>query len=145
MFLSLFDVFKIGIGPSSSHTMGPMVAAERFLEALAGGVDPIPGAGPAARIGVRLHGSLAHTGRGHATDRAALLGLAGFTPAAFDAEKAAAAEAEVHRSKSVTVEGLGELAFDPDADLVFDYGPPLPAHTNGIVFSAWDAAGNLRL
>ncbi|MEL7346846.1 MAG: L-serine ammonia-lyase [Pseudomonadota bacterium] len=145
MFLSLFDVFKIGIGPSSSHTMGPMVAAARFLDALRGGALSVPGAGAPARLGVRLHGSLAHTGRGHATDRAALLGLAGFRPEDFDAERAATAEAAVRATGTVEVAGIGSLAFDPNADLVFDYGPPLPAHTNGIVFSAWDAHGNLYL
>ena len=78
MFLSVFDIFKLGIGPSSSHTMGPMVAAGRFLDLLRNGADRIPGAGEAARLGARLHGSLAFTGKGHATDRAVILGLAGF-------------------------------------------------------------------
>ena len=79
MFLSVFDIFKIGIGPSSSHTMGPMVAAARFLDALRAGQDRIPGSGPAARIEARLHGSLAFTGKGHATDRAVDVGfISGF-------------------------------------------------------------------
>ncbi|MEO1470605.1 MAG: L-serine ammonia-lyase [Pseudomonadota bacterium] len=145
MFLSIFDVFKVGIGPSSSHTIGPMVAANRFLADLAGGADPVPGAGPAARLGVRLHGSLAHTGRGHATDRAAMLGLAGFRPDPFDARAADAAEAAIRAGEGIEVEGLGRLAFDADRDLVFDYGPPLEAHPNGITFSAHDDRGNLRL
>ncbi|MEM7499953.1 MAG: L-serine ammonia-lyase [Pseudomonadota bacterium] len=144
MFLSIFDVFKIGIGPSSSHTMGPMTAAARFLDALRS-EEPIPGAGPAVRLGCRLHGSLAHTGRGHATDRAVMLGLAGFRPDVFDAEKAAAAEAALRETKVLDLKGLGTLAFDPEADLVFDYGPALEAHTNGLVLSAFDAEGNLRL
>ena len=78
MFLSVFDIFKVGVGPSSSHTMGPMVAAGRFLDALRAGADRIPGSGAPARLGCRLHGSLAFTGKGHATDRAVILGLAGF-------------------------------------------------------------------
>ncbi|MEM6676415.1 MAG: L-serine ammonia-lyase [Pseudomonadota bacterium] len=143
MFLSLFDVFKIGIGPSSSHTMGPMVAAGRFLE-LMRRAEPIPGAGPPARLGVRLHGSLAHTGRGHATDRAALLGLAGFLPDSFDAAAAERAEAQVRAEKAVEVTGVGRIAFDPETDLIFDYGPPLAGHTNGMVVSVRDAEGNLR-
>lgn len=71
MFLSVFDIFKIGVGPSSSHTMGPMVAGARFLEALR--ASPFSAHG----VRVRLHGSLAFTGKGHATDRASILGLAG--------------------------------------------------------------------
>ena len=72
MFLSGFDIFKIGVGPSSSHTMGPMLAATRFLDALRLGTGRVPGAGPAARVEATLHGSLAFTGKGHATDRAVI-------------------------------------------------------------------------
>ena len=92
MFLSVFDMFKIGIGPSSSHTMGPMVAAARFLAALR--------ASPFAAQGLRasLHGSLAFTGVGHATDRAVMLGLAGFTPEEYDA-----AAAELSNSRKLIV------------------------------------------
>ncbi|MEL6766461.1 MAG: L-serine ammonia-lyase [Pseudomonadota bacterium] len=144
MFLSIFDVFKLGIGPSSSHTMGPMTAAARFLDALRSD-EPIPGAGPAARLSCRLHGSLAHTGRGHATDRAVMLGLAGFRPEDFDADRAEQAEAALRETKTLEIEGLGTLAFDPETDLVFDFGPALEAHTNGLVLSAHDAEGNLRL
>ena len=75
MFLSVFDMFKVGIGPSSSHTMGPMVAAARFLDAMR--ASPFKFAG----LRASLHGSLAFTGVGHATDRATILGLAGFTTA----------------------------------------------------------------
>ena len=85
MFLSVFDMFKVGVGPSSSHTMGPMVAAARFLDRMR--------ASPFQFHGLRasLHGSLAFTGVGHATDRATILGLAGFEPATYDAAKAEAA------------------------------------------------------
>jgi len=69
MFLSVFDIFKIGVGPSSSHTMGPMTAAARFLDDLRGAAEKIPGAGTLTRLGASLHGSLAFTGKGHATDR----------------------------------------------------------------------------
>ena len=79
MFLSVFDMFKIGIGPSSSHTMGPMVAAARFLDHLRGLPFAVSG------LKASLHGSLAFTGVGHATDRAVILGLAGFIPSAYDA------------------------------------------------------------
>ena len=144
VFLSLFDIFKIGVGPSSSHTMGPMVAAARFLEALRTR-DRIPGAGPVAALGCRLHGSLAWTGKGHATDRAVILGLAGFEPATLESEKTEPALARIGAEKRIEVPGLGGLAFDPDGDLVFDYGPPLPGHANGLVLSARDAEGNLYL
>jgi L-serine dehydratase len=145
MFLSAFDIFKVGVGPSSSHTMGPMVAAGRFLAALRSGADRVPGSGEPARLGCRLHGSLAFTGKGHATDRAVTLGLAGFEPADFDAARAAKALARIAATGRVAPPGLPELAFEPAHDLVFDYGPPLPGHANGLVLSAYDAAGNLHL
>ncbi|MBY8977417.1 L-serine ammonia-lyase [Rhodobacteraceae bacterium NNCM2] len=142
MFLSIFDIFKIGIGPSSSHTMGPMVAAARFLDQLRGG-DRVPGARDLARLSCRLHGSLAFTGRGHATDRAVILGLAGFEPATLEADAAEAALAAISDTRTIEVPGLGTLAFDPDADMIFDYGPALPLHANAMVLSGWDSDGNL--
>ena len=144
MFLSLFDVFKIGVGPSSSHTMGPMVAAGRFLDALRH-ADREPGAGPPARLTCHLHGSLAWTGKGHATDRAVALGLLGFAPATLDPDEAEAALDRLRASRRVAPVGLPEMAFDPEADIVFDWGPPLPGHANGMVLRAHDAAGNLAL
>lgn len=142
MFLSVFDIFKIGIGPSSSHTMGPMVAAARFLDTLREGRDRIPGAGAPEAVRCRLHGSLAFTGKGHATDRAVVLGLAGFRPDTLDAAAAEAELARVAAEKTVRPEGLA-LRFDPAHDIVFDYGPPLEHHTNGMVLEADDARGNL--
>jgi L-serine dehydratase len=143
MFLSVFDIFKVGVGPSSSHTMGPMVAASRFLDLLREGREVIPGAGALSGVSARLHGSLAFTGKGHATDRAVVLGLAGFLPDSFDIDKAAAAEATLAETHSLTPPDLPPLAFDPEADVVFDYGPPLPGHANGLVFQAWDERGAL--
>ncbi|OWU86578.1 serine dehydratase [Oceanicola sp. 22II-s10i] len=139
MFLSVFDVFKVGIGPSSSHTMGPMVAAARFLDDLR--------AAPFRPRGLRasLHGSLAFTGAGHATDRAVILGLAGFRPADYDANRAEAALATIRETGRVAPEGLPELGFIPEEDLVFDYGPPLPGHPNGMILSATDAQGDVIL
>jgi L-serine dehydratase len=136
MFLSVFDIFKVGIGPSSSHTMGPMVAAARFLDGLR--------AGPFTPRGLRarLHGSLAFTGVGHATDRAVILGLAGFRPDDYDADAAEAALAGIRAQREMRPEGLPPLAFDPARDLVFDYGPPLPGHPNGLVLEATDAQGD---
>ena len=142
MFLSVFDIFKLGVGPSSSHTMGPMTAAARFLDDLRGGAEKIPGAGRLSRLGASLHGSLAFTGKGHATDRAVVLGLLGFRPDTLDPDAAEALEAEVRSSGRIAPPGLGDLAFDPDRDLVFDYGPPLPGHANGLVLRAYDERGN---
>ena len=142
MFLSVFDIFKLGVGPSSSHTMGPMTAAARFLDDLRGGAELIPGAGVLARLGASLHGSLAFTGKGHATDRAVVLGLMGFRPDTLDPDAAEALEAEVRATGRIHPPGLGELAFAPDRDLVFDYGPPLPGHPNGLILRAFDRLGN---
>ena len=139
MFLSVFDMFKVGIGPSSSHTMGPMVAAARFLDGLR--------ASPFHFHGLRasLHGSLAFTGVGHATDRATILGLAGFAPDSYDADKAETALARIRETKTIEAPGLGTLAFDPSKDLTFDYGPALPGHANGMVLKATDAQGDVIL
>ena len=138
MFLSVFDVFKIGIGPSSSHTMGPMSAAADFLDLLRGAE-----AGPAARsLRVTLHGSLAFTGRGHATDRAVALGLLGHRPADLDLEAAERGLADLAETRRLAPPGLPGLRFDPAHDIVFDYGPPLPGHANGLVVVALDGHGD---
>ena len=139
MFLSVFDMFKVGIGPSSSHTMGPMVAAARFLDTLR--------ASPFHFHGLRasLHGSLAFTGVGHATDRATILGLAGFAPDTYDADKADAAFARIRDTKIIEVPGLPPLHFDPLKDLQFDFGPALPGHANGMILKATDAQGDVIL
>ncbi|MEM6620711.1 MAG: L-serine ammonia-lyase [Pseudomonadota bacterium] len=142
MFLSVFDVFKIGIGPSSSHTMGPMVAAARFLEQLRLRANRIPGGQDPVSVRCRLHGSLAFTGRGHSTDRAVMLGLLGFVPADMGPADAGPALEKLRAVKRITPDGL-DLAFDPDGDLIFDFGPALDLHTNALVFEALDAHGNL--
>ena len=139
MFLSVFDMFKVGIGPSSSHTMGPMVAAGMFLDLLR--TSPFEAAG----LKARLHGSLAFTGVGHATDRATLLGLAGFSPETYDAAKAADTLEAMKRTKVVSPEGLGTLSLDPASDIAFDFGPSLPGHTNGMILMATDAQGDVIL
>ncbi|WP_407492387.1 L-serine ammonia-lyase [Pseudooceanicola sp. MF1-13] len=139
MFLSVFDVFKIGVGPSSSHTMGPMVAAGRFLDRLR--------AAPFTASGVRatLHGSLAFTGKGHATDRAVILGLAGFLPDTFDADAAEATLLSIAGSKKISPPALPQLTFDPQKDLRFDYDTALPGHANGMVIDALDVQGDVIL
>jgi L-serine dehydratase len=145
MFLSVFDIFKIGVGPSSSHTMGPMLAAARFLEALCEARQRKPGCAPPVRIAASLHGSLAFTGKGHATDRAVVLGLIGYRPETLDPEEAGRREAALREAGQIDVPGLGPLGFDPDEDVVFDYGPPLPGHANGLVLRGFDADGAVFL
>ncbi len=139
MFLSVFDMFKVGVGPSSSHTMGPMVAGARFLDTLRG--SPFHARG----LRASLHGSLAFTGKGHATDRATILGLAGFAPDTYDHDKAEAALAEIARTGAVSPPGLPTLSFVPERDLVFDYGHPLAGHANGMILMATDAQGDVIL
>jgi len=137
MFLSVFDMFKIGVGPSSSHTIGPMVAAARFLDHLR--------AQPFAVAGLRasLHGSLAFTGVGHATDRAVILGLAGFEAETYDAPRAEAELARIRAEGVIRPDGLGTMRFAPEEDLVFDYGPPLPGHANGLILRGTDPQGDV--
>jgi L-serine dehydratase len=137
MFLSVFDMFKLGIGPSSSHTMGPMVAAGRFLDRLRASPFKVHG------FRASLHGSLAFTGVGHATDRATILGLAGLLPDTYDAAHADAFLAEIYASGQINAPGLGMLKFDPKTDLVFDFDTPLPGHANGMVLRATDAQGDV--
>ena len=145
MFLSIFDIFKVGIGPSSSHTMGPMTAAGRFLEDLRGGRDKEPGAGELGGVSASLHGSLAFTGKGHATDRAVMLGLMGYLPATMDPDAVDDLIATLTEEKVVRPEGLPELSFDPSKDVVFDYDLTLPGHANGMILKAWDVSGNLYM
>ena len=134
MFLSVFDVFKIGVGPSSSHTMGPMTAAADFLDCLRSS----PASKTAASVRATLHGSLAFTGKGHATDRAVALGLLGWRPSALDMDLA---ERQLEALRAHKRLERPPLVFDPAADIVFDYGPALPGHANGLVLEARDGAG----
>jgi L-serine dehydratase len=136
MFLSVFDIFKIGIGPSSSHTVGPMVAARHFVQE-----DLRPLAAKARRLTVSLHGSLAFTGKGHGTDRAIALALAGEAPDTLDPDRVSAILAALAEAKSLAAIGLPGIAFDPAADIRFEYGPALPGHANGMVFRALDSVG----
>jgi L-serine dehydratase len=136
MSLSVFDIFKIGIGPSSSHTMGPMNAARTFVELLAarGLLERT------AQVSAQLYGSLALTGRGHCTDRAVLLGLSGMSPDTIDS---AAVEPALHRIRStgrIRLLGRHEIAFDEPLNLLFHIDQVLPGHSNGMRFTAHDAA-----
>ncbi|NTF42072.1 L-serine ammonia-lyase [Rhizobium sp. AC27/96] len=139
MFLSVFDVFKIGVGPSSSHTMGPMSAANRFLDLVLSNEWPRPSSNVhVASIKVSLHGSLAHTGIGHGTGRAVILGLMGERPDNVDPDQMDATIDEVERSGRITPPGHPAYQFQPRTDLIFDKKVPLPGHANGMSFSAFD-------
>lgn len=145
MFLSIFELFKIGIGPSSSHTMGPMTAAGRFLDELLGGDWPRPRGARIERIAVTLHGSLAFTGIGHGTDRAVILGLDGETPDSVDPDRIDAILERIGAEKTVHPVGHPAYRFDPEADLVFDRKTPLAGHPNGMAFRALAGDGTMLL
>ena len=140
--ISIFDIFKIGVGPSSSHTVGPMKAAREFVRNRTIHGDRST---PLARITVHLYGSLALTGKGHGTDSAVLLGLAGFEPDTLDPDAVEGVLRGIHAAKELEAPGTGLIAFDPQADVVFEYDEVLPRHTNGMRFTAYDAAGNVLL
>ncbi|MCJ8521242.1 L-serine dehydratase [Pseudorhizobium tarimense] len=145
MFLSVFDVFKIGVGPSSSHTMGPMSAAKRFLDLILSDEWPRPTGARVAQLKVSLHGSLAYTGIGHGTGRAVILGLTGEEPHTVDPDRMDAAIAAVEAAGWLAPPGHPEYRFQPKDDLVYDKKQPLPGHANGMTFSALDASGRLLL
>lgn len=137
--LSVLDIFRIGIGPSSSHTVGPIRIAKRFGESLRR-KDRLP---KTARIIVELQGSLALTGKGHATPKAVILGLLGLEPETLNPDTADADVANVYRDKAMKLLGEQPIQFDPETDLVFDYETPPDLHPNGMKLSAYDADGEL--
>jgi L-serine dehydratase len=145
LFLSVFDLFKIGIGPSSSHTMGPMTAAARFLDEILTGDWPRPAGAKVDRVGASLHGSLAYTGVGHGTDRAVMLGLYGLTPVTVDPDQTDGIVEQISRDKRVSPEGHPSYRFDPGIDLVLDKKTPLLGHANGMAFYAYDVSDRLLL
>jgi len=145
VFLSVFDLFKIGIGPSSSHTMGPMTAAARFLHEILEGDWPRPAGATVGHIAASLHGSLAYTGTGHGSDRAVILGLAGELPASLDPDAAEPMIDRIRAEKRVSPPGHPSYRFDPAVDLVFDRKTPLPGHANGMTFLAGGNDGRLLL
>ncbi len=142
MTTSLFDLYKIGVGPSSSHTMGPMCAACRFAREL----DRDGLLERASRVATDLYGSLALTGMGHATDRAILLGLAGNEPAAIDPAAIASTVAAIRAARHIALAGRHVIAFDEPRDLLFHRDQMFPpgsgaTHPNGLRFTAFDADG----
>lgn len=139
MALSAFDLYSIGIGPSSSHTVGPMRAAKTFVDGVVadGRLDRV------ARVQAELFGSLGATGHGHGSDKAVLLGLEGETPEGCDTGSADERVATIKSDREVRLAGRHPVAFDPDADLVMHRRKSLPTHPNGMTFRAYDHAGEV--
>jgi L-serine dehydratase len=138
MTVSVFDLFKLGVGPSSSHTMGPMTAGGRFVRRLRD-VGVLPAV---SRVRATLYASLALTGRGHATDRAVILGLAGFEPASLDPDAGEAALTRIRAEAWLALGGDGPgVAFDERRDIVWAGTERRPQHPNALTFAAFDAAG----
>jgi L-serine dehydratase len=138
MAVSVFDLFKIGIGPSSSHTVGPMRAALLFVQSLER--DAL--IGRTARVRVELYGSLGATGKGHGTDRGILLGLMGDAPDTVDPATIAARLAQVQRTQQLPLLGGRPVRFIAKDQMLF-YRQALPEHPNGMKFYAYDAADEL--
>ncbi|RZA31273.1 MAG: L-serine ammonia-lyase, partial [Lysobacteraceae bacterium] len=136
MAVSTFDLFKIGIGPSSSHTVGPMRAAARFV---ARWLQEPGRLQDVARIRAEVFGSLALTGRGHGTDKAVLMGLEGHYPNEIDPDIIPATLARIRGDRKLLLAGGHEVAFDEKRDLVMNKRQKLPYHTNGMRFTAFDA------
>ncbi len=135
--ISVFELFKIGIGPSSSHTVGPMKAANAFAAGLAtAGI-----LAEVASVRVELFGSLAWTGRGHATDKAVILGLAGLQPETIDPDEAERLFVDLKRGHVLPLAGRHAVAFDPETSVVFDGVTETPVHPNTLAFTAFDAGG----
>jgi len=139
MAVSVFDLFTIGIGPSSSHTVGPMRAARDFgalltEQGLLGRVD---------RVQIELYGSLAFTGSGHGTDRALLLGLEGDSPESVDIDTVAARVETIRKRCALTLAGTRQISWQDSRDLILRRKKPLPYHSNGMRFAAFDADGDV--
>jgi L-serine dehydratase len=138
MAISVFNLFTIGIGPSSSHSIGPMRAARRFVER----VRAEGKLTQCAEVEVRLYGSLALTGKGHGTDKAVLLGLEGATPEGIDPDEVEPRVAAIRESRLLKLGGGPAVAFDEEKHLLFLRKESLPQHPNGMRFTARDADGN---
>ncbi|MFF0388508.1 L-serine ammonia-lyase [Kitasatospora sp. NPDC004615] len=141
MAISVFDLFSIGIGPSSSHTVGPMRAARMFARRLAteGLLDQV------ASLRAELYGSLGATGHGHGTPKAVLLGLENNSPRTVDVDQADVDVERIRAAKRLNLLGRHEIAFDPDTELILHRRKALPYHANGMALWAYDANGEVLL
>ncbi len=141
MSLSIFDLFKVGIGPSSSHTVGPVIAANRFIDAL----KQQERFEQTSRVKANLYGSLAMTGKGHSTDIAVMLGLLGEKVDLVDPDKVEGYIAQIQRDKRLKLNGEKFVQFDPEHELVMNFGESLEQHPNGMRLTAYDSAGIIIL
>ncbi|PSK66260.1 L-serine dehydratase 1 [Micromonospora sp. MH33] len=135
--ISVFDLFSVGIGPSSSHTVGPMRAARTFVA----GLKADGQLADVARVQAELFGSLGATGHGHGSDRAVLLGLEGESPETVDTDSVGPRVERIRAQRRLSLIGSQEIDFDPDRDLMLHRRRSLPYHPNGMTFAAFDAAG----
>ena len=138
MSLSVFDLFKIGVGPSSSHTVGPMRAALHFIQSLESRGLLLR----TRRVCIDLYGSLALTGRGHATDKAILLGLCGERPDTVDVDMVEPLVADIRSRRTLRLAGRDGIPFHENEDLLFHNHETLPRHPNGMGFTAFDEAAS---
>jgi L-serine dehydratase len=134
MNISVFDIFSIGIGPSSSHTVGPMKAAKCF-------VNQCQNQAEIARVQIILYGSLAYTGKGHGTDIAIMMGLEGEDPETVEPDFIKQRVAEIKQAKKIRLAHKHTIAFDCDKDILFEYREQRPQHSNAMYFNAFDKAG----
>ncbi len=139
MAVSVFDLFKVGIGPSSSHTVGPMRAARMFALRLAQDAQ----LQATRRVQAVLYGSLGATGKGHGSDKAVLLGLMGHEPDVVEVERIEAWVSAVHATQQLGLLGRQAIAFNPAQDLIFKRRESLPFHANGMRLTAWDEHGKV--
>lgn len=139
MTISVFDLFSIGIGPSSSHTVGPMKAAQRFVAQL----SEQQKLQPTKQIKIELFGSLAFTGKGHGTDSAILLGLEGAMPDTVDPDSIRPRTQEIIHREQLTLHATHAIEFNYLNDMIFNFKDLLPQHTNGMRFSAFDGRGKV--
>ncbi|MDP1787234.1 MAG: L-serine ammonia-lyase [Nitrosomonas sp.] len=144
MFISVLDLFKIGIGPSSSHTMGPMVAAKDFRDRIKVFISSHP-APSFLQVRCTLRGSLAFTGKGHATDRAVTLGMHEYTPRGLAKLNVNELFQTLWQQNTIRINESTVIHFNPPEDIIFDRGEPLPEHPNGMIFQLLDETGKTLL
>jgi L-serine dehydratase len=130
--ISVFDIFKIGVGPSSSHTLGPWRAGQLFVKLL----ESVTSLDQVISVKTNLYGSLAKTGKGHGTDLAVQLGLSGYDPVTMDTKLIDSIIAQIVETNKLSLNGSNEIDFDPKMDIVFQMKESLPFHPNALTFIA---------
>ncbi len=144
MFISALELFKVGIGPSSSHTLGPMLAAKNFIDQVDGYLQT-RAHNQGLSLRCTLKGSLAYTGKGHATDRAITLGLHGHTAKELAGQAIETLLETIQQKGSIPIRDGQLVSFNPQEDIIFDRGEPLPQHPNGMILDLLDTSGESLL